>query len=74
MSFLNGFSEWKQARNEKVKAEMESLGRCPECRGRGFTTSMTSVYIPAYDTIFDCQGCNGSGNFTDWNLNNQQIH
>ncbi|MGM0873926.1 MAG: methionine aminopeptidase [Bacillota bacterium] len=67
INFINAISEWKQARYEKVKTEMESLGRCPDCRGRGFTSSLTSVYTPTYDAVFDCPGCNGSGQFTDWN-------
>lgn len=73
MNFINAISEWKQARYEKMKTEMESLGRCPDCRGRGFTSSLTSVYTPTYDAIFDCPGCNGSGQFTDWNSSNEQL-
>jgi DnaJ-class molecular chaperone len=71
LSFLNAISEWKQARYEKVKTEMESLGICPDCRGKGFTSSLMSVYTPTYDAIFDCPGCNGSGQFADWNLINE---
>ncbi|PMC39357.1 methionine aminopeptidase [Bacillus sp. UMB0899] len=71
MDFLRGIADWKQARVEKVRTDMESLGRCPDCRGRGFTSSFTSVYLPpTYDAIFDCPGCNGSGQYEDWNGNN----
>jgi DnaJ-class molecular chaperone len=72
LNFLRGISEWKQARIEKVRADMESLGRCPDCRGRGFTSSLTSVYTPTYDAVFDCPGCNGTGQYADWNGNNDQ--
>jgi DnaJ-class molecular chaperone len=72
LGFLNAISEWKQARYEKVKAEMEYLGRCPDCKGRGFTSSLTSVYTPTYDAFFDCPGCSGSGLYSDWNTNNDQ--
>lgn len=74
LGILNGFSQWKQSRYEKVVTDMESLGKCPDCRGKGFTSSYSSVYIPNFDAFFDCPGCNGTGNFTDWNLNQQQFH
>ncbi len=69
MDFLRGIADWKQARVEKVRTDMESLGRCPDCRGRGFTSTFTSVYLPTYDSIFDCPGCNGSGQYEDWSGN-----
>ncbi|HZH61057.1 MAG TPA: hypothetical protein VEY70_16140 [Metabacillus sp.] len=70
MDFLRGIAEWKQERIKKVRDDMESLGRCPNCRGRGFTSSFTSIYLPTYEAIFDCPGCNGSGQFEDWSGNN----
>lgn len=70
MNFLRGLTEWKQVRIKKGRADMESLGRCPNCRGSCFTSSFTSIYLPAYDAIFDCPGCNGSGQFEDWSGNN----
>lgn len=71
MNLINAIGEWKQARYEKVISEMEPLGRCPDCRGRGFVSTLTSVYTPTFDAIFDCPGCNGSGQYTDWNTNSE---
>ena len=73
MNFLNTFSNWKQVRNEKVRSEMESLGRCPDCRGRGFISTLTSVYTPTFDAVFDCPGYNGSGQFSDWNVSDNNL-
>ncbi len=72
MNFLRGIADWKQSRTEKVRADMESLGRCPDCKGRGFISAITSVYLPTYDSIFDCPGCNGTGQFVHLSGNELQ--
>ncbi|KKI88725.1 hypothetical protein WQ54_29890 [Bacillus sp. SA1-12] len=74
MNLIKAFSDWNVGRNQKIRAEMEALGKCPDCRGKGFITTLTSLHTPTYDSIFDCPGCNGTGQFSDWNSSEQQLH
>ncbi|MBS4172948.1 methionine aminopeptidase [Bacillus sp. FJAT-49736] len=61
MGLLNAFSNWRADRYEKHRSTMESLGKCPDCSGRGFIPAFT-----AYTAPIDCPGCNGSGLYSDW--------
>ena len=69
MGLLNSMSDWFSARHEKRMQEMENLGRCPICNGKGF--SSFSMYEYYYSEPIECSGCYGSGMFTDWNEANQ---
>ena len=75
VGLFNTISNWKAEREEKHRAVMEVLGKCPECNGRGFPMTYSAVY-PAmgsiYSTSFDCHGCNGSGLYADWVETNQE--
>ncbi len=68
MNIYNAISEWKQDRYDKKLFRMKELGKCPDCNGRGFILTMSSLYIPSFESIFDCQGCNASGQYTDWEI------
>lgn len=61
MGLLNSFTNWKTERYEKHLNDMQGLGKCPDCRGRGFT-----IPYSAYTTAYECPGCNGSGLYSDW--------
>lgn len=65
MNFLHVLSEWNKSRNEQFRIDMESKGKCPDCRGRGYTTIISSVYIPTYESILDCYSCDGTGSYSD---------
>lgn len=62
MNLFQSISDWKAAKNEKHRVKMESLGKCPDCHGKGFIPAYVEVYSP----IFNCSSCNGSGMYEDW--------
>ncbi|PLT31887.1 methionine aminopeptidase [Peribacillus deserti] len=64
MGLFSKFSEWNHARQEKFLSEMEALGSCPDCRGRGFNSYTPNEFY--YSNVYDCPGCNGSGLYSDW--------
>ncbi|MGE6259161.1 methionine aminopeptidase [Heyndrickxia sporothermodurans] len=61
MGWIDSFSNWKMERYEKYLMTMQNLGKCPDCKGKGFTIPY-SVYAAAYE----CPSCNGSGLYSDW--------
>lgn len=63
MGLMNALSQWRNNREEKRINQAESLGICPECRGRGFYTFADEYY---YTNVYDCVSCNGSGLFEEW--------
>ncbi|MRG85673.1 methionine aminopeptidase [Salinibacillus xinjiangensis] len=67
MGLINAFSDWRENRKEKKRADMEAKGFCPDCGGRGFNVVAHSeaYYIPP----MDCFGCDGSGLYSDWERN-----
>ena len=67
LGLFNFLSDWKTNLYEKRIAEAESLGHCPDCRGKGFQMPLANEYYLA-DT-YDCPGCNGNGTFASWNEN-----
>ncbi|MCI1592713.1 MAG: methionine aminopeptidase [Heyndrickxia oleronia] len=69
MGLLNTFQEWASNRHEKMLANMESKGFCPDCRGKGINHLALSEYY--YSTSIECPGCNGSGTYTDWASNSK---
>ncbi|MFC4617643.1 methionine aminopeptidase [Camelliibacillus cellulosilyticus] len=62
MNVFNAYSNWRAGRQEKHRSKMEALGKCPDCRGRGFLT----LYDYEYAAPFDCPSCDGSGLYSDW--------
>ncbi|MBB6453350.1 DnaJ-class molecular chaperone [Salirhabdus euzebyi] len=68
MGFLSSVNEWRENRREKKLSEMESLGICPDCAGKGFHHITHSEMY--YAAPFECQGCNGSGSYAEWSSNN----
>jgi len=69
MGLLSTVSNWVAARYEKNKAEMEALGLCPDCNGKGFNSF--NIYEYYYTNPLDCPSCNGTGSYTDWLETNQ---
>ncbi|WP_299094304.1 methionine aminopeptidase [uncultured Metabacillus sp.] len=74
MNLIRSFSQWNEKRNQRIYADMKALGKCPDCTGKGFIMTLTSIHTPTYDSIFDCPGCNGTGQFSDWNSSEEQLH
>ncbi|HET7577854.1 MAG TPA: methionine aminopeptidase [Bacillales bacterium] len=66
MGFLNTFTNWRAERYEKHRSTMQAQGKCPDCNGRGF--AMPPLVFDDV-TPFDCPGCNGSGQYSDWEEN-----
>ncbi|MBM7643838.1 DnaJ-class molecular chaperone [Scopulibacillus daqui] len=62
MGLINAYSNWKTKRYEKHLTKMQSLGKCPDCNGRGYMT----IFDYEYAAPYNCYGCNGSGLYTDW--------
>ncbi|MBD8067458.1 methionine aminopeptidase [Bacillus sp. PS06] len=69
MGLINTVNDWITSRYEKKVKQMEDLGLCPDCHGRGFHTFNT--YELYFTNPVDCIGCNGSGNFAEWYEGNQ---
>ncbi|MFC7392941.1 methionine aminopeptidase [Scopulibacillus cellulosilyticus] len=67
MGLFNAISNWKSERHGKHVSQMRALGRCPDCNGKGFTT----LFNYEFSAPLDCQGCNGSGLYSDWAKNNE---
>lgn len=67
LGLFNYLSDWKSNLYEKKIAQAESLGQCPECRGKGFQMPLANEYF--YADTYDCPGCNGTGTFSSWSEN-----
>ncbi|WP_240374914.1 methionine aminopeptidase [Bacillus piscicola] len=63
MNVWQSFKDWRQEKYEQKIDKMRVEGKCPDCRGKGFTI-MSGDYLHA--SPLDCAGCNGSGVFSDW--------
>ena len=63
MGLFNSISEWSQGRYEKKVARAKEQGKCPDCNGRGVEIL---PYEHFYGSAYQCPGCNGSGQFSDW--------
>lgn len=77
MGWFQAISDWRAERHEKYKAEMQAMGKCPDCNGRGFPITYSAVY-PALGSVYsgpaDCHGCHGSGSYADWVEMNYEPH
>lgn len=62
MKLFQSILDWKAIKEVHHREKMQSLGKCPDCNGRGFTPAYLEVYSPS----FDCSGCEGSGMYSDW--------
>jgi hypothetical protein len=71
MGLFSAISAWNTARYEKHVSNMAAQGLCPDCRGKGFNAYVPNEYY--YSNVYDCPGCNGSGNFSDWSITNGHI-
>lgn len=71
MSLFDSLAGWKTSRTEKRMKDMEMKGLCPECFGRGF--NIYAVHEFMYEPPELCNGCEGSGLYTDW-IENTQYH
>ncbi len=69
MGLLNSINDWISSRYERKIEQMENLGLCPECNGKGFHTF--NAYDFYYTKPYNCVGCNGTGSFTEWFESNQ---
>jgi DnaJ-class molecular chaperone len=54
---------------ERRIARFEMKDKCPDCRGRGRTRGYVNEFY--YEEPGECQGCSGSGKYTEWK-NNQR--
>jgi len=62
MGLFNAISSWQADRYQKHVTKMQTLDKCPDCRGRGYINTISFDYAMPYE----CPGCNGSGSFSDW--------
>lgn len=65
MGFFSVFYNWQVQRYEKHKSEMQSLGKCPDCRGKGMI-SVAPAFNDVYISPYECSNCNGSGLYSEW--------
>jgi len=67
VGLFQAITQWQEQRQERQIQSMQEKGLCPDCNGKGFNIPISEFYItPSY---YDCPGCNGSGNYTDWTQN-----
>jgi excinuclease UvrABC ATPase subunit len=59
------FTDWYHAYKEKHISKMKEQGKCPVCRGHGFST-ITSPYT---GNTIDCHLCDGTGLYAEWEKN-----
>lgn len=64
MGLLNTLNQWKETRYQNHVAAMKEQNKCPDCHGRGYTIYPYTEF--AYLNSFECPGCQGSGNYSDW--------
>lgn len=64
MGLLNSYIQWKENRYQNHVSNMKDQGKCPDCHGRGYTVYPYNEF--AYFNSFECPGCQGSGNYSDW--------
>jgi DnaJ-class molecular chaperone len=69
VGLFNAISEWKAAHYEKKISKMRSLDKCPDCYGRGIQPMVIGDYSIAE---YNCNGCSGTGSFSDWAETTQQ--
>lgn len=65
MGLLSTFNDWRTTRYENHVAEMKEENKCPDCYGRGFLIYPSSE-LSFHANSFDCPGCNGSGQYGEW--------
>ncbi|MDQ0228817.1 methionine aminopeptidase [Metabacillus malikii] len=68
MNIIRSISSWNAGRIEKKINEMKDIGNCPDCKGNGFITTIASYYTPSFDLLYDCPGCNGTGQYSEWEM------
>lgn len=67
MKLFQVLQDWITTKNEKQIAEMQILGLCPDCRGRGINTIALNGGLMSLNPLdYQCPSCNGSGTFDDW--------
>lgn len=64
MGLLNVYNQWKETQTQNHIANMKEQGKCPDCQGRGYV--IYSCYENVYFSSYECQGCQGSGSYRDW--------
>ncbi|TCP22323.1 hypothetical protein EV207_13610 [Scopulibacillus darangshiensis] len=68
MGLFNAVSNWRSDRYEKHLSKMKALDKCPDCKGRGYT----AIYDYESAAVFDCESCDGSGLYSQWEENSAQ--
>lgn len=68
MGLFQSLVNWQANRFENHRANMESLGKCPECRGRGV---ISGGWDYEYAIPANCPACNGSGQYAEWEKNEE---
>ncbi|EWG11310.1 methionine aminopeptidase [Cytobacillus firmus] len=66
MGLLNAFNEWREMRYQNHVNRMKEENKCPDCYGRGFSLYPGNEFA-YHANQFDCQGCNGTGLYSEWN-------
>lgn len=64
MGLLNTYNQWKETRYQNHVFRMKKKGKCPDCKGRGYTVYPYHEF--AYYHSYECLGCRGSGLYMDW--------
>ncbi|HYK73332.1 MAG TPA: methionine aminopeptidase [Pseudoneobacillus sp.] len=65
MGLINAFNEWKSAKYDNHVSQMKEINKCPDCYGKGYVIYPVMEFT--YQNISsDCPGCNGSGQYSDW--------
>ncbi len=60
---IKAISSWLMDMKQKKIENMKTLDLCPDCHGKGFMVYPAEHY---FTTSYECAGCNGTGNFSEW--------
>jgi excinuclease UvrABC ATPase subunit len=65
VKIIKFISNWYRANQEKHINKMRKQGKCPVCRGNGFS----AIASPYVGNIVDCNICKGTGLYAEWEKN-----
>lgn len=66
MGILDAYNQWRVSRYDNHVSNMRSQNKCPDCRGKGYHAYPVNEFV-YYTDSYECPGCNGTGQYSDWN-------
>lgn len=69
MGLFQAITEWREENYKKKIDKSRIQGKCPDCSGNGYYHWALNEFAIASAELLSCQGCDGSGLFSDWEAN-----